>query len=81
MDLLASYWWIIVVLLFLFAGLKTINQGFVGVVTMFGKYRRVLSPGLNFLIPFFEQISRKVSIQKRYVEMEYQAVTADQANV
>jgi regulator of protease activity HflC (stomatin/prohibitin superfamily) len=81
MDLLASYWWIILVLLFLFAGLKTINQGFVGVVTMFGKYKRVLNPGLNFLIPFLEQISRKVSIQNRSVEMEFQAVTADQANV
>jgi regulator of protease activity HflC (stomatin/prohibitin superfamily) len=81
MDLLQSYWWVIVVILFLFAGLKTINQGFVGVVTMFGKYRRVLLPGLRFLIPFIEQISRKVSIQNRSVEMEFQAVTADQANV
>jgi regulator of protease activity HflC (stomatin/prohibitin superfamily) len=81
MDLLASYWYVIVIILFLFAGLKTINQGFVGVVTMFGKYRRVLHPGLRFLIPFIEQISRKVSIQNRSVEMEFQAVTADQANV
>jgi regulator of protease activity HflC (stomatin/prohibitin superfamily) len=81
MELLSQYWWVIVVVLFLFAGLKTINQGFVGVVTMFGKYRRVLHPGLRFLIPFLEQISRKVSIQNRSVEMEFQAVTADQANV
>jgi regulator of protease activity HflC (stomatin/prohibitin superfamily) len=81
MDLLASYWFVIVIILFLFAGLKTINQGFIGVVTMFGKYRRVLNPGLNFLVPFFETVSRKVSIQNRSVEMEFQAVTADQANV
>jgi len=81
MDLLATYWWVIIIILFLFAGLKTINQGFIGVVTMFGSYRRVLRPGLNFLIPFFEQIYRKVSIQNRSVEMEFQAVTADQANV
>ena len=81
MDFLASYWWVIVVVLILFAGLKTINQGFVGVVTMFGSYRRVLNPGLRFLIPFLEQIHRKVSIQNRSVEMEFQAVTADQANV
>jgi regulator of protease activity HflC (stomatin/prohibitin superfamily) len=81
MDLLANYWWVIVIILFMFAGLKTINQGFIGVVTMFGKYRRVLHPGLRFLIPFLEQISRKVSIQNRSVEMEFQAVTADQANV
>jgi regulator of protease activity HflC (stomatin/prohibitin superfamily) len=81
MDLLAHYWWVIFIILILFAGLKTINQGFVGVVTMFGKYQRVLHPGLRFLIPFLEQISRKVSIQNRSVEMEFQAVTADQANV
>jgi regulator of protease activity HflC (stomatin/prohibitin superfamily) len=81
MDLLASYWWVFVIVLLLFTGLKTINQGYIGVVTMFGSYRRILRPGLNFLIPFLEQISRKVSIQNRSVEMEFQAVTADQANV
>ena len=81
MDLLASYWWVIIIVLILFAGLKTINQGFIGVVTMFGSYRRILRPGLNFLLPFFEQIYRKVSTQNRSVEMEFQAVTADQANV
>jgi regulator of protease activity HflC (stomatin/prohibitin superfamily) len=81
MDLLAHYWFVIIILLLLFTGLKTINQGFIGVVTMFGSYRRILRPGLNFLIPFLETISRKVSIQNRSVEMEFQAVTADQANV
>ncbi|AEW00831.1 protease [Niastella koreensis] len=81
MDLLANYWWVILIVLLLFTGLKTINQGFIGVVTMFGSYRRILRPGLNFLIPFLETISRKVSIQNRSVEMEFQAVTADQANV
>jgi regulator of protease activity HflC (stomatin/prohibitin superfamily) len=81
MELLQSYWWIILVILILFAGLKTINQGFVGVVTMFGKYQRVVRPGLNLLIPFLERIAKRVSIQNRSVEMEFQAVTADQANV
>lgn len=81
MEFLQSYWWIIVGILLLFAGFKTINQGFVGVVTMFGKYQRVVRPGLRLLIPFLEQIYRKVSVQNRSVEMEFQAVTADQANV
>jgi len=48
---------------------------------MFGKYRRVLKPGLNFKIPILEQIYKKISIQNRSVEMEFQAVTVDQANV
>jgi regulator of protease activity HflC (stomatin/prohibitin superfamily) len=76
-----SYWWVIVVIIIFLASFKTINQGYVGVVTMFGKYKRVLSPGLNMLLPFFESVSRRVSIQNRSVEMEFQAVTADQANV
>lgn len=48
---------------------------------MFGKYRRVLRPGLNFKIPILEKVFRSVSVQNRSVELEFQAVTADQANV
>lgn len=81
MENLISYWWVILILLILFAGLKTINQGTIGVVTVFGKYQRVLMPGLRLIIPFIEQIFKKISIQNRSVEMEFQAVTADQANV
>ena len=81
MDNLFQYWWVILILLVLFAGLKTINQGTIGVVTVFGKYQRVLLPGLRLIIPFIEQIFKKISIQNRSVEMEFQAVTADQANV
>ncbi|MGZ5133849.1 MAG: SPFH domain-containing protein [Flavitalea sp.] len=81
MDNLFQYWWVILILLILFAGLKTINQGTIGVVTVFGKYQRVLLPGLRLIIPFIEQIFKKISIQNRSVEMEFQAVTADQANV
>ena len=59
----------------------TVNQGTISVVTMFGKYRRIMYPGLNFKIPFLETIYKKVSIQNRSVELEFQAVTIDQANV
>ena len=45
------------------------------------QYRRVARPGLNFKLPFLESVYRKVSIQNRSVELEFQAVTADQANV
>lgn len=81
MNYLIDYWWVILIILILFAGLKTINQGTIGVVTVFGKYQRVLLPGLRLIIPFIEQIFKKISIQNRSVEMEFQAVTADQANV
>lgn len=65
----------------IFLGLVTVNQGTIAVVTMFGKYRRILYPGLNFKIPYLETINKRVSIQNRSVELEFQAVTLDQANV
>lgn len=40
-------------------GLKTVQQGNVAVVTIFGKYRRIIRPGLNFMIPFIELIFKK----------------------
>jgi regulator of protease activity HflC (stomatin/prohibitin superfamily) len=84
MDLgkfLIANWWIFVLIILFFSGLFTINQGFIGVITMFGKYRRVARPGLNFKLPLLESVYRKVSIQNRSVELEFQAVTSDQANV
>ncbi|MEY4330929.1 MAG: hypothetical protein RL609_1677, partial [Bacteroidota bacterium] len=48
--------YIVVALIILSLGLKTVQQGNVAVVTVFGKYRRVLRPGLNFLIPLIETI-------------------------
>jgi regulator of protease activity HflC (stomatin/prohibitin superfamily) len=80
-EFLINYWWLIVVVLAFLSCFVTVNQGLIGVVTMFGKYRRILRPGLNFKIPFLEQIYKKVSIQNRSVELEFQAVTVDQANV
>ncbi len=79
--MLASYWWLIILFVIIFSGLVTVTQGTIAVVTMFGKYQRVLKPGLNFKIPILEQIYKRVSIQNRSVELEFQAVTVDQANV
>ena len=72
---------IISVLLFFYLSFVTVQQGFVDVITMFGKYRRILRPGLNFKIPFLEVVEKRVSVQNRSVELEFQAVTQDQANV
>jgi regulator of protease activity HflC (stomatin/prohibitin superfamily) len=80
-QIFISYWWVLVVLIIFFGSFFTINQGYIGVVTMFGKYRRIVRPGLNMKIPILESVSKKVSIQNRSVELEFQAVTQDQANV
>jgi regulator of protease activity HflC (stomatin/prohibitin superfamily) len=81
MNIFLEYWWVLLVLFFIFSGLVTVNQGTISVITLFGKYRRILRPGLNFKIPLLEQVFKMVSIQNRSVELEFQAVTLDQANV
>ncbi len=81
MEFLRDYWWIILIVFAFLGCFVTVNQGMIGVVTMFGKYRRIMRPGLNFKLPFFEQIYKKISIQNRSVELEFQAITVDQANV
>src|SRR4026208_2062476 len=48
---------------------------------MFGRYRRIARPGLRMKWPIIETLSKRVSIQNRSVELEFQAVTQDQANV
>ncbi|MET0570037.1 MAG: SPFH domain-containing protein [Pedobacter agri] len=68
-------------LIILLSSFVTVKQGTIAVVTVFGKYRRQLRPGLNFKIPLIEQIYSRISIQNRSVELSFQAVTQDQANV
>ncbi len=80
MDLI-RFWPVLLVVFVLMGCFVTINQGMIGVITVFGKYHRIMKPGLHIKIPFIEQIYKKISIQNRSVELEFQAVTVDQANV
>ncbi|HVS95807.1 MAG TPA: SPFH domain-containing protein [Puia sp.] len=72
---------VVILLAIVFSCWVTVNQGYIDVITMFGKYKRIMRPGLNFKMPFLEQVYKRISIQNRSVELEFQAVTADQANV
>ncbi|MNU26824.1 FtsH protease regulator HflK [compost metagenome] len=76
-----TYIILIVIVVVLFTCFVTVRQGTVAVVTVFGKFRRVLRPGLNFRIPLIEQIFKRISIQNRSIELKFQAITQDQANV
>src|SRR5579871_657583 len=69
---------LIIVLMTSFA--RTVPQATVAVVTVFGKYRRVMREGLNFKMPW-ETVSHRLSLQNRALQLEFQAITQDQANV
>ena len=78
---IVAYLLVFFIIIVVLSSFVTVKQGTIAVVTIFGKYRRILTPGLNFKIPLVEQIYSKISIQNRSVELEFQAVTYDQANV
>jgi regulator of protease activity HflC (stomatin/prohibitin superfamily) len=78
---LLANWWIFVLIIIFFSSFITINQGYIGIITMFGKYRRIVLPGLRMKLPLLESIYKKISYQNRSVELEFQAITGDQANV
>src|SRR5271156_38956 len=58
----------------------SVPQATVGVVTVFGKYRRIMREGLNIKMPW-ERIAQRLSLQNRALQLEFQAITQDQANV
>src|ERR1700761_9184011 len=78
MQVLIIFGVVLVILLFSFV---TVQQGTVAVITVFGKFKRILRPGLNFRIPLIEQIYRRISYQNQSMELKFQAITQDQANV
>ncbi|MBZ0117356.1 MAG: hypothetical protein K8H88_10195 [Sandaracinaceae bacterium] len=65
----------------LVGSVTVVKQGYVGVATLFGRFSRILRPGLSFRVPFVEQVYKRISLQNRSVELEFQAITTDQANV
>ena len=79
--MITNYIYLGLAVLALLSSIMTVQQGSVAIITMFGKYRRILYPGLNFRIPLLEAVYRKVSIQNRSIELDFQAITQDQANV
>jgi len=58
-----------------------IRQGHVGVVTRFGRYDRILLPGLGFKLPLVESVCKRVSVQHQSIELEFEAISLDQAYV
>jgi regulator of protease activity HflC (stomatin/prohibitin superfamily) len=71
---------LIVALLVLLSLFRTVEQATVALITVFGKYHRIMREGLNIKLPW-EKVAYRLSLQNRALQLEFQAITQDQANV
>jgi len=73
---------VLLALLTLILGVKTVPQGYNWTVERFGRYTRMLRPGLNLVVPFIDRIGRRMNVMEQVIDVPSQEViTKDNASI
>lgn len=73
---------LLLIIITIFAGVKTVPQGQIWTVERFGAFTTTLSPGLNFVVPYMDRVGHKMNVQEQVVDIPEQSViTRDNASV